>query len=82
MDYCIITKNEFQFPVAVQGVIMKTKVKIEFEVKNILIEGYECTCDVIDYPLHSCPYQSELYGNDEKNCRCCPYCENLCILDI
>lgn len=61
---------------------IKSVAKVELEVTNILVEGYECTCDVVDYPLHSCPYQSELYSNNEENCRCCPYCEHQCMMDI
>lgn len=40
-----------------------------------------CTCDE-DHQEHPCPYQSEINGNDEDHCKCCPYCERQCLMDI
>ena len=31
---------------------------------------------------HSCPFDSDMYGNYEENCRCCSDCEHNCAMDI
>jgi len=32
--------------------------------------------------IHSCPYESELNGDDGDHCNCCADCEMQCALDI
>ncbi len=32
--------------------------------------------------FHSCPYQIELFGNDNPICTCCAHCERECGRDV
>lgn len=46
-------------------------------------EGVVCTCNRKDYELHSCPYQADIFNDDDPEyCSCCPYCEEQCAMDI
>lgn len=38
-----------------------------------------CLCPV---PLHPCPFEMEVYHNDEDFCECCEKCETKCGEDI
>ena len=40
-----------------------------------------CTCDEHEWDLHPCPYQQDIHG-DNRECNCCPYCEQQCADDI
>lgn len=36
-----------------------------------------------EYRRHSCPYQAELYGNDDEDyCNCCSDCRHECAMDV
>lgn len=67
---------------------MNFKITINFEQPKPtqeqidLMEGRECTCGLREYPLHSCPYASDINGDYESKCDCCPYCEQQCAYDI
>ena len=41
-----------------------------------------CTCETHYYDEHPCPFKSEIDGDDESMCNCCPYCEQNCADDI
>lgn len=45
------------------------------------IESNSCNCKE-QTELHSCPYQSEINGNDDLFCTCCAYCQHECSMDI
>ncbi len=43
----------------------------------------KCRCGKEGNPLHSCPYASEIGGNDnEEYCNCCDECRHQCAMDI
>lgn len=48
------------------------------------IEGTYCTCQISHYDEHTCPYDEELFGDEEDigTCTCCPYCTEQCCMDI
>lgn len=39
-------------------------------------------CNESTLELHSCPYQSDVNGNDEDYCDCCKDCEYDCVQEI
>jgi hypothetical protein len=43
---------------------------------------HRCTCEEFQYEEHTCPFSEEIYGDDKTLCRCCPYCEYQCSMDI
>lgn len=32
--------------------------------------------------LHSCPYDSDIHGDDTPTCNCCQYCVQQCCDDV
>lgn len=40
-----------------------------------------CTCDTYTERFHTCPFASEINGND-RLCSCCEYCTGQCAADI
>lgn len=40
-----------------------------------------CNC-ATETEEHSCPYQSDINGNDEFTCTCCAECTHQCAMDI
>lgn len=42
-----------------------------------------CTCDLYDWPEHSCPFACEILGiDDEDYCTCCDYHYQECLYRI
>ena len=41
----------------------------------------QCTCDDEFHEYQSCPYSSEIHG-EETECNCCPHCYQQCADDI
>lgn len=41
-----------------------------------------CTCQIIEWPYHACPYAEEIADDYETLCTCCPHCEGQCMADI
>lgn len=39
-------------------------------------------CGTEVFGLHTCPFQSEINGDDNYQCRCCDTCEHECAMDI
>jgi len=33
----------------------------------------QCTCELFEWAPHCCPFELEIYDNDEQ-CNCCPSC--------
>lgn len=40
------------------------------------------SCNNPAQTLHTCPFSSEIHGDDESLCDCCEDCEHECAMDI
>lgn len=41
------------------------------------------SCGICDAtPLHTCPYQEDVYDDSEFKCNCCNECAHQCAMDI
>ncbi len=52
------------------------------ELEGIDVENH-CTCNIIPWKAHSCPYRDEYEEYYEPRlCHCCPFCTRQCRNDI
>jgi len=71
--------KEFEKKYKAERIMRKTVRKAKRQLRN----NGMCKCGInhkTDW--HSCPYDEDMNGNYEKNCRCCSDCTHNCAMDI